>query len=76
MAKKGHKLIHEGEYEGHPLLILNEDPDARFAFKFGVSKAGHLLEAVDELGPQAFRDFLADFVEKNQKEKKSKKKDS
>ena len=37
----------EGEYKGHPILTLN--PNSRYPFSFGVSKAKLVLEYLDEI---------------------------
>ena len=37
----------EKEYKGHPLLVLN--PDGRYPFSFGLSKAKLVIEYFDRI---------------------------
>ncbi len=40
-------LPQEGDYKGHPILTLN--PNSRYPFSFGVSKAKLILEYLEEI---------------------------
>ena len=44
---KAQDLPQEGEYKGHSILTLN--PNSRYPFSFGVSKAKLILEYLDEI---------------------------
>ena len=52
-------IIEEQEYKGNPVIVLKRDPDDRYPFSFGLSKARLIIEAIDEIRA---------FVEKHNKE--------
>ena len=57
-------IIREGFYKGHKLVVL-DDGRTKYPFQFGTSKARFLVDAMNEMGPAAFRDYLAQFVAEN-----------
>ena len=52
-------IVEFGEFKGNKMIILKRNPDDKFPFQFGVSKATLLLEHVED---------IRKFVAENQKQ--------
>jgi hypothetical protein len=42
-------VVEESEYKGNAMIVLRRNPEDRFPFQFGLSKAKLVLEAVAEI---------------------------
>ena len=42
-------MIERGEYKGKPLLVIKRNPEDKYPFSFGISKAKLILENLEEI---------------------------
>jgi hypothetical protein len=42
-------VVEESEYKGNPMIVLRRNPEDRYPFQFGLSKAKLVLDAVEEI---------------------------
>ena len=42
-------VVEESEYKGNPMIVLRRNPEDRYPFQFGLSKAKLILDAVEEI---------------------------
>ncbi|MBI2920135.1 MAG: hypothetical protein HYY18_03500 [Planctomycetes bacterium] len=60
------ELLSRGSYKGKPLFVVaNVREPGRLPFQFGPYMASLLKDAMDAIGPEKFRDRLAEFVREN-----------
>ncbi|HTB23249.1 MAG TPA: hypothetical protein VK914_11150 [bacterium] len=42
-------IVEESEFKGNPMIVLRRNPEDRYPFQFGLSKAKLVLEALEEI---------------------------
>ena len=42
-------IVEESEFKGNPMIVLRRNPEDRYPFQFGLSKAKLVVESIEEI---------------------------